>query len=48
MPEKVSNDWKNARKIFQRLEKSQEKFPTVGKMPEKVSNGWKNQEKSFQ
>ncbi len=45
---KFSNDWKITEKIFQRLEKSAEKFPTIGKSREKVSNDWKNPSKSFQ
>lgn len=45
---RFSNDWKSAKKIFQRLEKTAQKFPMIGKSREKVSNDWKKQLKSFQ
>jgi len=32
-PQGTSNDWKNGSKKFQRLEKTQKKFPMIGKTP---------------
>jgi len=43
-----SNGWKNSPEIFQRLEKSSEKVPMIGKNGKNFSNGWKNGRKIFQ
>lgn len=43
-----SNDWKIIPKIFQRLEKTAQKFPTIGKQHKTSSNDWKKRLKSFQ
>ncbi|NCC49584.1 MAG: hypothetical protein EOM20_00065 [Spartobacteria bacterium] len=42
-----SNHWKNSAKSFQSLEKSEEKFPIIGKIDKKVSNDWKNAQPGF-
>jgi hypothetical protein len=42
----VSNDWKNRLEKFQRLEKTAQNFPTIGKRPLKSFQRLENPEKT--